>query len=255
METTTQENVRNRAYSAGITIVSLSMLGLFFTAYKIVTPHLQFRKGSAAQVQQLSIDLLQGASIRPAASAPAANTKVSSSSLQKNTAVNSPEKNLPELTPTQNTNQVLVPSSSAIALTKKYISGRSKGTSPTVQKEGLDTVNKDKFVAGLIADKTENTDKPLRRTSTRIGVNLNGRNVVVAPEFLRDTKDEGTVVVEITVNKAGEVIEAIPNGRGTTTSNAVLRAKATQAAKSTKFNADERFEEQKGTLTIVFSFN
>ena len=254
METTTQENVRNRAYSAGITIVSLSMLGLFFTAYKIVTPHLQFRKGSAAQVHQLSVELLQGASLSPAASAPAANAPTSANVLNVK-PLTSPENILPASNATQNNSQILQPSSTAIALTKKYISGKSKGTSPTVQKEGVDTLNKDLFVAGLITGKSDNVEKPQRRTSTRIGVNLNGRNVVVAPEFLRDTKDEGTVVVEITVNKAGEVIEATPNGRGTTTSNAVLRAKATQAAKSTKFNADNRFEEQKGTLTIVFSFN
>lgn len=254
METTTQENVRNRAYSAGITIVSLSMLGLFFTAYKIVTPHLQFRKGSAAQVHQLSVELLQGASLRPAAASPAENTPVSAKS-QKIESVNSPDNILPTSSTTQNKSQILQPSSTALALSKKYISGKSKGSVPTVQKEGVDTLNKDIFVAGLLTGKSENAEKPQRRTSTRIGVNLNGRNVVVAPEFLRDTKDEGTVVVEITVNKAGEVIDAVPNGRGTTTSNAVLRAKATQAAKSTKFNADERFEEQKGTLTIVFSFN
>ena len=69
------------------------------------------------------------------------------------------------------------------------------------------------------------------------------------------TKEEGKVVVEITVDSDGNVIEANPNGRGTTTSSALLKAKAKQTALATKFNIDGKFEEQKGTITIIFSFN
>ena len=63
------------------------------------------------------------------------------------------------------------------------------------------------------------------------------------------------MVVEITVDSEGNVIEANPNGRGTTTSSALLKAKAKHAALATKFNVDGKFEEQQGTITIVFSFD
>jgi hypothetical protein len=53
----------------------------------------------------------------------------------------------------------------------------------------------------------------------------------------------------------GNVIEANPNGRGTTTSSSALKDKARKAALATKFNVDGKFEEQKGTITIIFSFN
>lgn len=89
----------------------------------------------------------------------------------------------------------------------------------------------------------------------RIGIDLRGRSVVTPPKLPSDTKEEGKVVVEITVDSNGDVIEANPNGRGTTTSSALLKAKARQAALATKFNVDGKFEEQKGTITIVFSFN
>jgi TonB family protein len=89
----------------------------------------------------------------------------------------------------------------------------------------------------------------------RIGVDLKGRAVVKPPKLPSDTKEEGKVVVEITVDSEGTVIEANPNGRGTTTSSALLKAKAKQAALATKFNVDGKFEEQKGTITIIFSFN
>lgn len=88
-----------------------------------------------------------------------------------------------------------------------------------------------------------------------IGIDLKGRAVVIPPRLPSDTKEEGKVVVDITVDKDGNVIEASPNGRGTTTTSALLKAKAKQAALATKFNVNGRFEEQNGTITIIFSFN
>jgi TonB family protein len=85
-------------------------------------------------------------------------------------------------------------------------------------------------------------------------INLKGRAVLVRPKLPSDTKEEGKVVVEITVDSEGKVIDANPNGRGTTTSSATLKAKAVEVARSTKFNVDGRFEEQRGTITIVFAF-
>lgn len=86
------------------------------------------------------------------------------------------------------------------------------------------------------------------------GFSLAGRSVMTPPVLSKDTKEEGKVVVEITVDKTGKVIKADPNGRGTTTSSPMLKAKARQAALATKFNVSGEFEEQKGTITIVFSF-
>lgn len=89
----------------------------------------------------------------------------------------------------------------------------------------------------------------------RIGVDLKGRAVIKPPKLPSDTQEEGKVVVDITVDSEGNVIEASPNGRGTTTSSALLKAKAKQAALATKFNVDGKFEEQRGTITIVFAFD
>lgn len=87
-----------------------------------------------------------------------------------------------------------------------------------------------------------------------IGYNLAGRKVVTPPSLSKDTKEEGKVVVEITVDKNGNVIKADPNGRGTTTSSPMLKAKARQAAMATKFSASDTYEEQKGTIIIIFTF-
>ncbi len=86
------------------------------------------------------------------------------------------------------------------------------------------------------------------------GFSLAGRAVLSPPPISKDTQEEGTVVVEITVDKTGKVIKAEPVGRGTNTNSIMLKTKARQAALATKFNVSGEFEEQKGTLTIVFKF-
>jgi TonB family protein len=87
-----------------------------------------------------------------------------------------------------------------------------------------------------------------------ISFNLGNRKIMTPPPSSKDTQEEGTVVVEITVDKTGKVIKAEPTGRGTNTNSAVLKTKARQAALATKFNVSGEFEEQKGTITIVFKF-
>lgn len=96
---------------------------------------------------------------------------------------------------------------------------------------------------------------PGKGPGSKYGISLGGRAVVKPPVIPSDTKEEGKVVVEITVDSEGNVIEAIPGGRGTTTSSVALKMKAKQAAMATKFVVDGKFDEQKGTITIVFAFN
>lgn len=86
------------------------------------------------------------------------------------------------------------------------------------------------------------------------GYSLAGRAIVTPPPVSKDTQEEGTVVVEITVDRTGKVIKAEPTGRGTDTNSPILKTKARQAALATRFNVSGEFEEQKGTITIVFKF-
>ncbi|MCD6066545.1 MAG: energy transducer TonB [Bacteroidetes bacterium] len=84
-------------------------------------------------------------------------------------------------------------------------------------------------------------------------VQLAGRKVLSLTKPI-DTKEEGIVVVNITVAKNGQVIKAEANGRGTTTFSAVLKLKACEAAFSSLFSASGSEEEQRGTITYVFEF-
>ncbi|KUK76260.1 MAG: hypothetical protein XD92_1287 [Proteiniphilum acetatigenes] len=82
---------------------------------------------------------------------------------------------------------------------------------------------------------------------------LSGRSLgsggLVQPRYT--VNDEGTVVVDITVDPSGNVIRA-EIGKGTNTPNATLLNEALRAARSTKFNAITSMNNQKGTITYRF---
>lgn len=82
---------------------------------------------------------------------------------------------------------------------------------------------------------------------------LGGRSLgsggLIQPRY--NVNDEGTVVVNITVDPAGNVID-VGIGRGTTTGNTTLRNEAMAAAKRTKFNAINSANNQQGTITYNF---
>lgn len=82
---------------------------------------------------------------------------------------------------------------------------------------------------------------------------LGGRDMVgemPRPSY-NGIQEEGRVVVTITVNHKGEVIETRINNR-TNTTNKQLRSAAEEAARKTKFNAISGKENQTGTITFYF---
>lgn len=82
---------------------------------------------------------------------------------------------------------------------------------------------------------------------------LGGRDMIgemPRPVYKR-TQDEGRVVVTITVNPKGDVIDTKINNRTNTTSMQ-LRSAAEEAARKTKFNAIDGKNNQTGTITYYF---
>lgn len=86
-----------------------------------------------------------------------------------------------------------------------------------------------------------------------ISFDLSGRRLVRKPSIDDKSQETGRVVVSITVDKEGNVTEARPGARGSTTTSAYLFGKAREAAMKAKFspNADGA-DIQKGTITFVF---
>jgi TonB family protein len=100
---------------------------------------------------------------------------------------------------------------------------------------------------------TGNNPDGIGTGKSKFGFDLKGRSITRPPLLVKDSQEEGKVVVDIVVDKEGNVL-SVSIGRGTTTTSGVLRSKAKQAVKQMKFNSSAEFEEQSGSVTIVFSF-
>lgn len=86
-----------------------------------------------------------------------------------------------------------------------------------------------------------------------IAYSLTGRSVKSLPKPNYASSSEGTVVVEIWVNKYGQVTRVRAGSRGTTTSDQVLWKLAEDAAKKASFDiSNDAPEEQKGSITYHF---
>jgi TonB family protein len=84
---------------------------------------------------------------------------------------------------------------------------------------------------------------------------LAGRNLgdgeLQRPAYV--VQEEGTIVVEITVDPKGNVINAEIRLRGTNIDNASMRKSAIEAAQKTKFNAINGTQNQIGTITYRYT--
>ena len=86
-----------------------------------------------------------------------------------------------------------------------------------------------------------------------LSYNLSGRNSMGLPLPKGKFKENGTVVVQITVDRYGKVTKAIAIDKGSNTTNTALRRMAEEAAKKSIFNAKPSAPEiQRGTITYHF---
>lgn len=111
---------------------------------------------------------------------------------------------------------------------------------------------------GVSTGSSESDDHTMINSNGNNGIsyNLDGRSINGAlkkPEY--PGQETGKVVVQITVNKEGRVIAAVPGVRGSTTANTKLHQAAKNAAMTARFNkvtAPNAPISQKGTITYVF---
>ena len=88
------------------------------------------------------------------------------------------------------------------------------------------------------------------------GYDLGGRGAKSLHRPDDDFSEEGKIVVDIWVNRAGQVVRAEVATKGTDIINNAMRQKAIQAAKRSTFASDpDAPEEQHGTITYTFVIN
>ncbi len=97
---------------------------------------------------------------------------------------------------------------------------------------------------------TNSTGSGLGNSGTKWS--LAGRKMLVAPKVDDTSQKTGIVVIDITVDKNGNVINATGPGRGSTTSDNSLVSKDKIAALNTKFNpSPDGTLHQKGSITFI----
>jgi len=86
-----------------------------------------------------------------------------------------------------------------------------------------------------------------------ISYNLGGRGSQLLPPPRYNYQGEGRVVVEVSVDRAGNVVQALPGVKGSTTLDEYLLNAAKEAALKAKFEPDpDAPSVQKGTITYNF---
>lgn len=89
-----------------------------------------------------------------------------------------------------------------------------------------------------------------------VSYNLQGRNSLSIPKPQYNLQESGKVVVEITVDRNGKVVNARPGMPGSTTSNSTLFEVARKAAMKAVFNSAPKASAfQKGTITYDFQLD
>jgi len=87
-----------------------------------------------------------------------------------------------------------------------------------------------------------------------VGYGLNGRGAPKFDMFDGCENEYGLIVVDIVVNRNGEVIEATPGARGSNNATSCLKAQAKKIAKSYKWPADSKAPaRQYGKVSVNFT--
>lgn len=137
-----------------------------------------------------------------------------------------------------------------------FLWGRTRMEPSRLNIEGLQPVDvsqTDETLSGNMDDNQDANKEMEPRVSMQGTFNLDGRSIagdgLPVPAII--VQDEGTVVVNITVNPAGKVVATSINQR-TNTVNPELRKTAEEAAKKTCFNKIYDIDNQTGTITYHF---
>jgi TonB family protein len=116
-----------------------------------------------------------------------------------------------------------------------------------------------KYTAGNQVVQTGSVDSKNRGEGTGLGTqgnisyDLGGRGFQSLPKPRYDYQGEGKVVVEVSVDRNGKVIQAIPGSKGSTTIDEYLLKVSKEAALKARFEAkSDAPEVQRGTITYNF---
>lgn len=119
--------------------------------------------------------------------------------------------------------------------------------------EGIAGGRGDQGAPGGDPDSKNYTGGGTGNSGVRIASGLQGRRVAKVFKYQDDFNENATVAVDVRIDKAGNVVSATYQLRGSTTSESFFKAKAVEIVKKSKFNAvDNGPDEQTGTVLVNF---
>ncbi len=140
--------------------------------------------------------------------------------------------------------------------TQDALNSLLKGTSNSEKSLSEGVTNRDGVQGKKEGNLNSNKYYGNSKSGTKGNYNLSGRVALSTPKRQPDCQEEGTVVVQITVDREGKVIRAVPGAKGTTNTAPCLAKPAKQAALSTKWNPDKSAPNiQIGTIIYKFSLS
>lgn len=205
---------------------------------------LQQQTAAASQQQTATEDPSEGMMTQDFEEAPA----VKKPDAVKKTEVKKAEPRKTEVKPAPAKTASKAPTVNSKALYSNKATGRS-----TTESGSSEGIYKGQGNMGDVDGTPESDNYSKGLGGNGIGFNLNGRNPMHLPKPEFNVLEEGTVVVEITVDQNGKVISANPGEKGTTVANKTLWAAAKKAALESKFNSkSDAPVKQVGTITYHF---
>ncbi|MEI6817488.1 MAG: hypothetical protein WCL14_12830 [Bacteroidota bacterium] len=96
-------------------------------------------------------------------------------------------------------------------------------------------------------------EKTVTAGSTIVRYLVNERTIIKEPTISNLTRERGTIVVNVSIDRYGNIKSAEPTANGSTSKSEYLITKAKQAVQSIKFNADNTAPiEEKGYVIIPY---
>jgi len=273
-----QDNKKDKAIAAMITALIMALILIFLYLYVIITPNPPFPLAQEGEEINFGVYNEGTGNVENTGIGEATSVVVDKTSTPKTEESNAQDKpfengeavldkkndnpkiknNETVITPIKTKQEIQKEEEDAATknLLNAFVKNKNKGqsggdgTSGQAGNDGSPDGNPDTHGKGGIGH------DPNHVGTGRGGFSLSGRKILVPPPKVSDGKEEGIVVVYITVDKQGNVIDADPNGKGTTTSSGVLKSKARLAALQAKFDpaTSDKTENQKGSIVFKFQF-
>ncbi len=274
-------NIRSRSVIFSIGVHAVLFLILLFTMMKTQIPPFPEAGGNGGVLVNIGTEAEAGGEIQPMAEvvSKVAVTQKAQPTTTPEEQFATQDNEVVDIPPVKkiDTKKEIKPTKTEAKVTAPQPAVPIKTVNPSAIYQGKTTASKSQGTGSGVGDQGDPNGDPLSKYTGKNGsggtggpgngsggdggdghgkglsFSLSGRKLIRTPQITDHSQETGKVVVDITVDKDGNVETAAPGGRGSTTTSAYLFKLAKEAALKAKFNVSpEKADIQKGTISFVF---